>query len=373
LASKYLISFQQETNLDYVNMNQVARNYTIDILRGFAIITMIGSNLAGELLKLPHPIYVTIFGSMAAPFFIILAGYLVTMGVREKEYGFSYFFIRGVLTILTGAIIDSLLWGIFPFFSIDVLYLTGSAIILTYFFTKLSLDARIILTLVLFLAGPLVRNYFSYTELPPSYFFKPKDGQVSSDPISLFQYIKLWLIDGWFPFFSWLGISFLGSLFYEIKRKKLELSDKFYFYSILFSLLLISIGSYLIPIENRYLVRGTYTELFYPPTLSYYMHYIPFMLILCLLVDYNSHLIIYVPFKIIGMSPMFFYFFHFVLISKFAIPYWGKKRLNDLNEIEYFKTYGAILIICYLFSFLLKWIKMKWEKPPFIVKFFIGG
>jgi peptidoglycan/LPS O-acetylase OafA/YrhL len=82
------------------------RNPTLDILRGIAIATMILSNFAGEMLKAPHPLWLTILGSLAAPLFVIIAGYLVGYSVINKNYPLSYFLLRGFLTLVMAATID---------------------------------------------------------------------------------------------------------------------------------------------------------------------------------------------------------------------------------------------------------------------------
>jgi uncharacterized membrane protein len=337
------------------------RNHTIDIIRGFAIITMIGSNLAGEVLVSPHPLWVSVFGSMAAPIFVLLAGYLVAMGVRSKDYKFSYFFIRGLLTVLVGAFIDSVLWGYYPFFAVDVLYLTGIAIPLTYFFIKLPNGFKFSLFLIVALCSPFLRSKLGYIEIPtmiPLF----QNGKFIIPNVQFITIVKHWFIDGWFPIFSWLAVAFSGSLFYDWKSKITNFKNLDYVKIIVFSIGLALIGYFLIGIEQRYSVRNNYTEVF-----------IPFILILFLLIEYNSKLSIYIPFRLVGVSPMFFYLFHFIIISLVILPYWGEGKEKNLPMQDYLFSYAFILILSLGCTYLIKLIKDRWKNQPFLVKFFIGG
>ena len=70
------------------------RESQIDILRGVAIVTMIAANMAPYLLQKPHSIYVRLYGTFAAPLFILLSGMMVTRGHILKKYVFPNFFIE---------------------------------------------------------------------------------------------------------------------------------------------------------------------------------------------------------------------------------------------------------------------------------------
>ncbi len=348
------------------------RNYTIDIVRGFAIYTMIASNLAGEMLAPTHPLALTIFGSMAAPIFVFLAGYLVAMGFRLKNYNFGYFFIRGILTLLTAAFIDSAFWHWYPFTGVDVLYLTGFSMILTYFFLKLNFNFRIVLTFLIFISGYFIRKEFGYAEVPEIRDLF-KDGKLIPFDMSYKVVLSQWLKDGWFPIFGWVGMAFSGACFFDWKNKISEMKTKNYLEIIFFSLSLAIIGSLLVGLEQRYSDRGFYTEVFYPPTISYYFLFLSFALILFMFVNENSELLIYTPLKVIGKSPMFFYLLHFALIAFVISPYFGKENSHKISFDKFIYSYIFIIIISLIFSKLISILKSKWEKPPFIVKFFIGG
>ena len=65
------------------------RDDVIDLLRGFAVVTMIAANLSAKALAEPHPLWFRCFGSFAAPLFVLLAGMMIQKGHAEKNRGLS--------------------------------------------------------------------------------------------------------------------------------------------------------------------------------------------------------------------------------------------------------------------------------------------
>jgi len=113
---------------------QNTRDLTIDILRGLAIFTMLCANAIGYVTpSSEHPVWIKFYGSFAAPLFILLAGYMASMGLVQKGYPFSYYMKRGLMVILTAVVIDTLIWEILPFTTFDVLYVIGFSLPLIYF------------------------------------------------------------------------------------------------------------------------------------------------------------------------------------------------------------------------------------------------
>ncbi len=352
----------------------IPRNHTLDVLRGLAIVTMILSNFAGEMLKAPHPFILTVIGSLAAPLFVMIAGFLVGFSVLNKGYSFGYFLLRGFLTWVVAAIIDMFLWKSYPFISVDVLYLTGLALPFTYLFVRMKFPIKIVLLLLLFGLAPWLRSTIGYAEKPS---FPPiwKEGMFVPFEGEFFVIFKHWVLDGWFPIFSWLGIAFLGAVFAEWRIKKEELRKKDFGFIFLFGVFFLGLGMFFWNQEFRYPSRGNYTELFYPPTLSYYSAYLGGILLLYILVEIKSDLFIYFPLQLLGVSPLFFYFLHFLIISKFIAPYFGKTSEIEvyLDSEKFFLSYFLLILFCLLLALLLALIKKKYPKPPFLIKFFIGG
>ena len=62
------------------------RSHAVDALRGAAIVTMFAANLAGPCLRPPHPMWLRVYGSFAAPAFVFLAGLMTTLGTRPAPF-----------------------------------------------------------------------------------------------------------------------------------------------------------------------------------------------------------------------------------------------------------------------------------------------
>lgn len=353
---------------------QNPRNQTLDILRGLAIFTMILSNFAGEMLRAPHPFYLRLVGSLAAPLFVIIAGFLIGHSVLNKSYPLSYFLLRGLLIWVMAAVIDVFLWASYPFISVDILYLTGFAMPLTALYMRGNISIKILVIFLIFALSIFLKNMIGYLEKPS---FPPiwKDGKFISFEGDIVIILKHWIIDGWFPIFPWVGVAFLGGFFSEIRNKYNTLSVRNFGFIFLIGLFFLGIGILFWNQEFRYETRGNYTELFYPPTLSYFALYLGLIFFLYIIVEFNSILKIYTPLRLLGVSPLFFYFFHFLLISKFIAPYFGKVGEKEvyLDTQTFFVTFFLLILLCLFIALLILLFKRRFPRPPFLVKFFIGG
>jgi hypothetical protein len=246
---------------------------------------------------------------------------------------------------------------------------------ITAFFTRMKLPFKIFLLVLLFGLAPILRANLGYAEKPS---FPPlwQDGHFVPFEGVFIVILKHWLIDGWFPIFSWLGILFIGALLAELRLTKKNLSKKNYGIVFLFGLFFLGIGIAFWNQEFRLLARGNYTEMFYPPTLSYYSAYFGGILLLYLLVEMNSNLVIYTPLRLLGVSSLFFYFTHFLVISKFIEPYYGHvpdSDINFLNLQDFLITFFILILFCLFLALILFLIKKRFSNLPFLVKFFIGG
>src|SRR5260370_41952783 len=86
------------------------RALSIDVLRGLAVITMIAANLAASALEGPHPLWFRLYGSFAAPLFVLLSGMMVAYTARCKSHGLRYFASRGAIVIGFAALLEIVIW-----------------------------------------------------------------------------------------------------------------------------------------------------------------------------------------------------------------------------------------------------------------------
>ena len=118
------------------NKNISERVSKIDFWKGIAVIIMIIANTSAYTNTNPEKILFRIFLSCAAPIFIFLSGYTFEISSLNK-FVFNKKILNGALIIITAALIDIFIWGIYPFVTFDVLYLIGIGILInTILFKK---------------------------------------------------------------------------------------------------------------------------------------------------------------------------------------------------------------------------------------------
>src|SRR4030095_1756200 len=242
-----------------------SRDRTVDVLRGLAIFTMICANLAPKVLAEPHPFYLRLYGSFAAPLFICLSGMMAIRSSASTGHGLRWFLLRGFLLILPGALIDLFVFRIYPFMTIDVLYLIGISLPLIYLFSRLSEPLRWGLIVLVFLLGPLLQDRFGYADYPLEI---PLAGKLDLSQVAWSRIIKNWLWEGWFPLFPWLGFSFAGAYLGQRRLEQEESSSGRLLLALGLFFWVLGIGLWL-SYPGKLLIRDGYSELFYPPGPGY--------------------------------------------------------------------------------------------------------
>lgn len=339
-----------------------SRDIAVDILRGIAIFTMIAANLAGVILKEPHPMWLRTYGSVAAPCFILLSGMMVGFSACKKSYSFSHYLVRGLIIIFIGALIDIVSYRAFPLCTFDVLYLIGFSMILAHFVVTLKTKYKILLTLSIFLVTPFLQKIFPYeAAIPDITSFEVYKS------LELGSILKNWLIDGWFPVFPWLGYSFSGLILADIRWKKetiYKFANSKFFTSSIF-LLIFGVIIWVLNPGPLYCREG-FSELFYPVTYGYILTSIGVILTLFSIIDFKPDLLFYKPFCIFGEVSLLMYILHLGLIN--IIP--QKFIRCDFNTYAVF--YVIISALCLTIAYSMKFIRKKWPKRNFVIKMFTG-
>ena len=172
------------------------RDSGIDALRGLAIVAMLASHLAREVLVSPHPLALRMFGSLAAPLFVALAGMMVAQTSSRKQYPLSYYAQRGGVILLLAAMVDVLIWGLYPFIGVDVLYLIAVALPLTALFCRIHLGWQVACLALVVLLPSGLRAVWEY----PADVFAVVLGDHPTDVVDgLPVIVQQWLWTGWFP------------------------------------------------------------------------------------------------------------------------------------------------------------------------------
>jgi uncharacterized membrane protein len=190
---------------DTAKLTPLDRSQTVDILRGIAIFTMIAANQAGNMLAEPHPIALRLYGSFAAPLFIMLSGMMVA---RSSRRNLQYYLLRGGLVLLTGILVDVLIFHWYPMHTCDVLYLIGISMPIAYLVGRMEALPRWGLLLAIFLLTPLVQQLLGYQQTTPDLLIGEHPlSEVLSHPENS---IRHFIAAGWFPLFPWIAFSLFG-------------------------------------------------------------------------------------------------------------------------------------------------------------------
>lgn len=309
---------------------QVTRDKTIDILRGIAIVLMVMGNLQ-PVLQSPHPFWLRAYGSFAAPIFIILSGMMVGLTRLKKKHNFNYYLRRGLILIIIGALIDLLIWNIIPFSTIDVLYLIGLAIPLSYGVHQLKTWQSIILIMGIFLGTIVLQNFLGYSAYPDAEKYLS-----ALNTINLAWFLlslRHWLIDGWFPIFPWLGYAFFGILVSRL-RWQLNYQKKFLYWGLFLFALGLSLWVYY---PGALYEREGYSELFYPPVIGFNLTALGLFLGLLFLVDLTKNIPLYKYFQVLGECSLFMYILHSVILGWIIFKIW--------SDISLFLTLSIYIIL----------------------------
>lgn len=289
------------------------RDHTIDTLRGLAIFTMIAANLAAPVLAEPHPFWFRVYGSIAAPVFVTLSGMMVAAGTWRKGYALGHFVARGAFLLLVAALLDALVWDSYPFLSMDVLYLLGVSLPLTFLTLRLSAMSRWLIVAAIFLAAPLLQLALGYADYPKEVSFV----RGSRAALAPTDFLHHWLVDGWFPLFPWLGFSVLGVQLAELRSRHPANARRLPTTTLWCGWAALSAGAVIccaFPVIS--LLRAGYSELFYPPTLGFEVCAAGGTVVLLTMIDRKPDFAMYRPLQLLGTSALTVYVLHLVVIHE---------------------------------------------------------
>lgn len=342
------------------------RDITIDILRGFAIFTMVAANMAAEVLAEPHPFWFRLYSTFAAPLFILISGMMVAYTAETKNYNLRHFLVRGGMIMAVGALVDVLVYKIYPFMAVDVLYLIGLSIPLANLSLHLNSLYRWIIVFLIFIATPVLQKILGYSDYPNEIYLWGEQVAEISNQTSIFNH---WTVDGFFPLFPWTGFSLLGVNLARLRWKSRQHSTFGRNTIFLLGSSILIIGSIIWRFyPGSLLIREGYSELFYPPTIGYVMSSIGLILILFFIVDLKPAIVIYKPLQVLGESSLFLYVLHLALIEYVIAPLWPEKNIQTFLLIY-------VVLSCFLIvvAYGVRALKDRWKDRPFIIRFLFGN
>ncbi|HEY5812914.1 MAG TPA: heparan-alpha-glucosaminide N-acetyltransferase domain-containing protein [Terrimicrobiaceae bacterium] len=299
----------------------------IDVMRGIAIVTMIPANFS-PWLAAPHPFWLRIIGSYAAPAFIMLsAGMVILHGARHD---LGYFLIRGAMILVFGAFIHIFVWRACPFISFDVLNVIGLALPIIYISRRWSILGLLCVGFLFFAVAPILQRLVGYEheplEIALTSVYWPGFGRV----------LKSWFVDGWFPIFPWLGFSFFGAAFFQTVFAEADDQPPRWIILLAAGALTLGVFLFFMPGTNLNEVvleeREGYSELFYPPTIPYMLSALGVVLLLAVFAQKISHFRASSALSLLGRYSLFIYIFHqaaAAYLLDLGIRYFGGESIRS--------------------------------------------
>ncbi len=335
------------------------RNHAVDFFRGIAILIMVAANSYPYIFpELPCPLGIRVLFSTAAPIFIFLSGVSLRLS-EENGKPISNTIQRIFQVVFFAVLIDVVIWGILPFYTMDVLYLIAFSLIALLILRKLpDLFALIVFALCSSLTL-LFSPYYNFDLIELNAFDTNQDYR-------FLNAVKHIFIDGWFPIFPWLGISMLG--FYSTKHR-VEWGK--YLTPFLLIGLVGILGFLYLTLEGIFSFnspRSNYMEIFYPVTIPFFVYMVSVFLLVFYFMVKN-----FVGFNYLGLFGSFslaVYFFHAVLL-KFYLPIFDFEDLQ-LGFFELSLIFCSIFLIVFTYVFLLYLFVKKTGKKFPIIKFILG-
>jgi uncharacterized membrane protein len=252
---------------------------------------------------------------------------------------------RSIQIIFIGVFIDLFIWQINPFATYDVLYLIGLSSIIVWYLGRLKSNfVKCSISLLIFCIHLFFLSFYQFemsdipiSEFPRAYSFNGT--------------LKRLFLDGWFPIFPWLGISFLGYLSFAHRSFFESRKNNYLFFGILSLLLFPFSILFGAPIQA---IRGGYVELFYPVKNWFYFHLLGIFTIIIwgYSLKFDSLKLI----RRIGSFSLSIYLFHAIYIH-YILSLFKQKPLAFSWSILLIQL--GSLIFC---VFLLSWILNRYGK-----------
>lgn len=357
----------QTSNGERLKTRTPGRDSTIDAMRGLAILAMVAAHMATMILAEPHPLWFRLYGSFAAPLFILMSGMMVALTAESKKNPLHYFAVRGFMVVMVAAFIDLGIHHVYPFLSFDVLYLIGISIPLIFMFVALKGAVRWILIGIIFAAAPFLQSMLGYSPMPTEVF-------IWENPLTLASHLphipRHWVVDGWFPLVPWLGFSFLGVQFaqWRWKEGKHQLGSTA---SLGVGLVILLLGAVIFGLQMTTLMtRNGYSELFYPPTSGYILTAIGLIIVLFSVMKAVGRVVPLQFLQVLGEASLFMYIIHLAIIQYVLVMFLS---LEDLRMTSFMAIYGVLLAVLILIGYAVRHVKRIWTSRPFIARFLLGG
>ena len=267
----------------------------------------------------------------------------------EKKRGFRFFALRGLVIVAGGVLIDVCFEGIYPFTSMDVLYLIGLSLPLGFLCLRCPASVRWGMALAIFAATPVLQHYLGYTEYPTEYYLRGKLVEESRDAKIHTNIGNHVLIDGWFPLLPWFGFTLLGLNLAGLRWQEQKTRSFGTITVLALGTLFLGTGAALgLRFPGQLLIRDGYNELFYPPAIWYLVMACGVILLLFGGADTIPRFRILHPIRVLGQTAFFTYLLHRAVIA-FAISERPKAMTSFLL------VYAGLVAFCLVIAYPYRW------------------
>jgi uncharacterized membrane protein YeiB len=298
---------------------------------------------------------------------------MVALNMRKKERPLSYYLLRGGMVILTGALIDVLLWRYVPFTNTDVLYLIGLGLPVVYLLEKQPVRFRLGFIALILIVSAILQKILPYRAFPLEISYLSPQPDFSE--LSCFVVIKSWLYDGWFPAFPWLAVSVWGGVLAYIRGK---MRDDMADWKVVIAGAALTVTGFVwlylgYSAEKPFdalVKRIPWGELFYPATIPFLTGAAGVCLLLFSLADKMKNAAWWKPLTVLGQTSMFNYILQWGLIIYVIRPYFENKlRPMAVGGA----VYASLAAVCFLCSCGVVRLKQKVKTRNFLFNFYFGG
>jgi uncharacterized protein len=340
------------------------RDIVIDIARGIAIVFMIAANMATLSNDTP-PMLFRFISSLAAPFFVTLAGTMAALGAIRGSH-ISHFLKTTLFLFVTAALLD-LVTGAVPLINFDVLYLIGISLPIAALAIRLPNAILVVSIFLIIFITPILHYLIGYTIPVHQEMVKH-----AFDLRTVQEAIHRIFIDGWFPVFPWLSFALVGTLIGKWRYSALP--DVNYFQQkkyIIAALIWFLIGAILWSYSpGLQIIREGYIELFYPTVPGFVIFTTSIIMITLIVLAYISEWSGWKYIQVLGEASLFMYLFHLVIIEHILIY---------LRPVPYGWLYLGIYLVLTISMvaiglFLQKYkSKPSYKALPYLAKRLLGG
>ena len=340
------------------------RDISVDVVRGLAILTMVAANVGGMALEEPHPFWFRLYGTFAAPLFIMMSGMMVVRTAAATDRGLKYYLVRGGMVMLVGVLLDIIVWQIYPFISVDVLYLIGLSLPIAYLAARTPAVCQWGAALGIVVATPMLQYALGYADFPREITLA---GDLTQAPNHV-SVLNHWLVDGWFPVFPWLAFSLFGAALGGLRARSNSAAGFATIRGAGAAFVVLAGGIFLWwQNPGALLTRQGYSELFYPPTIGYILTAAGVAILAFSFVDLKPALFLYAPLQALGEASLFMYILHLTVGEYVILPITGK---ND--RVEFLTIYVVLMAVLIAVAYGLRLGRAQWRSRPFLVRFLIG-